>query len=223
MDSRQRRSKLAEMNVRMPFARAVENFRQQALARPDYDPARLFVWAQMQATCVVEMLKEVEARLGEEGQRACIDALERVGRRVAEESLAEAQVPDDLSPLEMGSLWCTWINEVLYASVEEPCIEGEDAFSFDILYCPHQDTYSADDCRVQRYLVQGMGQGSAGKLRAGVVGGDLNAAFTKIMPAGAPTCHFRVWRRKRDEEPDAWRQYSDRLAERALRRTPPKE
>lgn len=223
MDTSERRSRIAEMNIKMPFARAVENFRQQALSRPDYDPARLFVWAQMQATCVVEMLKEVEARLGEEGQRACIDALERVGRRVAEESLAEVRVPDDLSPLEIGSLWCTWINEVFYASVEEPHIEGEDAFSFDILYCPHQDTYSADDCRVQRYLVQGMGQGAAGKLRMGLVGGGFNAAFTKIMPAGAPTCHFRIWRRKPDEDPDAWRRDSDKLAQRALKRARPKE
>lgn len=217
MDASERRARLAEMNLRLPFARAVENFRAQALSRPDYDPARLFVWAQMQATAVVEMLKEVEARLGEEGQRACIAALERVGRRVAEEALAEAAVPHDLSGVEVGSLWCTWLNEVFYASVEEPRIEGEDAFSFDILYCPHQDTYSADDCRVQRYLVQGMGLGAAAKIGFRM-GPEFNAAFTEIMPAGAPICHFRIWRRQPGEEPDAWRRYSDKLAERALRR-----
>ena len=76
-----------QLPFKMPFAKAVENLRQQALRRDDYDPAVLFTWGQMNAVAVIEMLKEVEARCGEEGQRACIDALERVGQRMARESV----------------------------------------------------------------------------------------------------------------------------------------
>jgi hypothetical protein len=209
----------------MPFARAVENLRQQALSRDDYDPAVLFVWGQMNALAVIEMLKEVEGRCGEEGQRACIDALERVGQRMARESVEGVEIPPGLSDVEVGSLWCSWINEVCYASIEEPRIEGPDAFSFDILYCPHQDMYSADDCRVQRYVVQGMARGFA---QASAIGGGrpdsagrsqgFNAAFERTIPAGDPTCRFRVWRRRPGEAEDAWRAYSDKLAQRALRR-----
>jgi hypothetical protein len=211
-----------QLPFKMPFAKAVQNLRQKVLNRDDYDPAVLFVWGQMNAVAVIEMLKEVEARCGTEGQRACIDALERVGQRMASESLEGVEIPADLSEVEVGSLWCSWINEIFYASIEEPSIEGPDAFSFEILYCPHQDIYSADDCRVQRYLVQGMTRGFAETVSHKPAGGTplqgFNAAFERTIPAGAPTCIFRIWRRKQDEATDAWRTYSDKLAERALRR-----
>jgi len=211
-----------QLPFKMPFAKAVENLRAQALSRDDFDPATIFVWGQMNAIAVVEMLKEVEARCGEEGQRACIDALERVGQRMARESLEGVDMPVGLSDVEVGSRWCSWINEVFYASVEEPHTGGPDEFSFDILYCPHQDVYSADDCRVQRYLVQGMTRGFAEALAklpsAAVRFQGFNARFEQTMPAGAPTCIFRIWRRKPEEAPDAWRTDSEALARRALRR-----
>ena len=211
-----------QLPFKMPFAKAVANLRKQALSRDDYDPATLFVWGQMNAVAVIEMLKEVEARCGEEGQRACIDALERVGRRMARESVEGVEVPPDLSAVEVGSLWCSWINEICYASIEEPHVEGPDAFSFDIHYCPHQDIYSADDCRVQRYLVQGMTRGFAEafpQAQSGAAGlQDFNAAFEMTIPAGAPICRFRIWRRQPQEGEDAWRSYSDDLAQRALGR-----
>ena len=211
-----------QLPFKMPFAKAVEKLRQQALSRDDYDPAVLFEWGQMNAVAVVEMLKEVEARCGEEGQRACIDALERVGQRTAQESLEGVDLPPDLEGAELGSLWCSWINEVFYASIEEPQVEGPDAFSFEIHYCPHQDVYSADDCRVQRYLVQGMARGFAEALARSPDGTSrfqgFNAAFEQTMPAGAPTCRFRIWRHQPGEDENAWRAYSGRLAERALRR-----
>jgi len=211
-----------QLPFKMPFAKAVENLRQQALSRHDYDPAVLFVWGQMNAVAVIEMLKEVEARCGEEGQRACIDALERVGQRLARESLEGVEIPPGLSGVELGSLWCSWINEVFYASIEEPHMEGPDAFSFDIHYCPHQDIYSADDCRVQRYVVQGITRGFAEGLASvpdvAARFQGFNAAFETTIPAGAPTCRFRVSRRQPGEAESAWQAYSDRLAERALRR-----
>jgi hypothetical protein len=211
-----------QLPFKMPFAEAVANLRKSALGRDDYDPAVLFVWGQMNAVAVIEMLKEVEERCGEEGQRACIDALERVGQRMARESAQGIDIPPDISDVDLGSRWCSWINEVFYASIEEPHIEGPDAFFFDILYCPHQDVYSADDCRVQRYLVQGMTRGFAEALSRTPGGAGryqgFNAAFEQTIPAGAPTCRFRIWRRQSEEGEDAWRDYSDKLAERALRR-----
>jgi hypothetical protein len=211
-----------QLPFKMPFAKAVDNLRRKVLGRDDYDPAVLFVWGQMNAVAVIKMLKEVEARCGEEGQRACIDALERVGQRMARESMEGVEIPASLSDVEVGSLWCSWINEVFYASIEDPHIEGPDAFSFDILYCPHQDVYSADDCRVQRYLVQGMTRGFAEALAqapgAGTPLQGFNAAFERTIPAGAPTCIFRIWRRKPGEAADAWRAYSEKLAQRARRR-----
>src|SRR3972149_1976659 len=220
--------RLGQLPFKMPFAKAVENMRQKALGRDDYDPAVLFVWGQMNAVAVIEMLKEVEARCGTEGQRACIDALDRVGQRMARESLDGVEIPANLSEVEVGSLWCSWINEIFYASIEEPSIEkpsieGPDGFSFEILYCPHQDVYSADDCRVPRYLVQGMTRGFAEAVSRRPASGTplpgFNAAFERTIPAGAPTCIFRIWRRHQDEATDAWRTYSDKLAQRALGRT----
>ena len=211
-----------QLPFQVPFAKAVENLRSQALSRDDFDPATIFVWGQMNAVAVVEMLKEVESRCGEEGQRACIDALERVGQRMARESLEGVEMPAGLSDVEVGSRWCSWINEVFYASIEDPHMEGPDDFSFDILYCPHQDIYSADDCRVQRYLVQGMTRGFAEAATrspgAGTPLQGFNAAFEQTIPAGAPTCIFRIWRRRSEETPEAWRAYSEKLAQRALRR-----
>src|SRR3972149_9092130 len=93
-----------QLPFKMPFTKAVEDLRKNALSREDYDPATLFVWGQMNAVAVIEMLKEVEERCGEEGQRACIEALERVGQRMARESLEGVEIPPDLSDVDLGSL-----------------------------------------------------------------------------------------------------------------------
>ena len=92
-----------QLPFKMPFAKAVESLRKHALSRDDFDPATLFVWGQINAVAVIEMLKEVESRCGDEGQRACIDALQRVGQRVARESVEGVEVPPDLSAVEVGS------------------------------------------------------------------------------------------------------------------------
>src|SRR3972149_6489944 len=103
--------RLGQLPFKMPFAKAVENLRRQALSRDDFDPAVLFVWGQMNAVAVVEMLKEVESRCGEEGQRACIDALERVGQGGAQGCRGARRRGFAEGTLEGGSRWCSWINE----------------------------------------------------------------------------------------------------------------
>jgi hypothetical protein len=101
---------------------------------------------------------------------------------------------------------------VVYASIEHPRLHGESA-DFDIHYCPHEDVYGAFDCRVQRYLVEGMI--AAGRRMFG--DGELDVAFATTIPSGASTCHFDIVQRPPGAR-DAWTEYSDQLRERALRR-----
>jgi hypothetical protein len=214
LDERERRSRI---NLNQPFARPVEGLRWQALKREDYDPARLFVWGQMMAVSLLEMLEAVEAKFGREGQKVCTEALVRVGHRLAEEGMEGAERPQGLSDIEAFSLFATWINEQLYASIEKPSIDGPDSASFDILWCPHQDVYDPLDCRVQRYLVEGMMRAAQERMVAAEAGGfgGFNVTCDSTIPAGAPTCHFRIWRAKEGEE-NAWTAHSRELEERAL-------
>jgi hypothetical protein len=203
------------ITLNQPFAAAVDKLRRDALSRDDYDPVRLFAWGQMMAVSLLEMLKAVEARFGREGQQTCTDALVEVGRRLALEGLENIEVPDDISPIEAISRFATWVNEQLYASIEKPSIDGPDACSFDILWCPHQDVYGPFDCRVQRYLVEGLIRGAREKLGDSFGGFDVSCEST--IPAGAPTCHFRMWR-SAEESSNAWAAYSRELEEKALKR-----
>jgi hypothetical protein len=205
---------MTDITPNQPFANAVEKLRRDALSHPHYDPAQLFAWGQMIAVSLLEMLKAVEARFGREGQQTCTDALVSVGRRLALEGLDGVDVPEGVSPIEAISRFATWVNEQLYASIEKPSIDGPDACSFDILWCPHQDVYGPFDCRIQRYLVEGLIRGAREKL--GDDFGAFDVACDSTMPAGAPTCHFRMWRSS-GEAADAWTDYSRSLEEKALR------
>jgi hypothetical protein len=195
--------------LRWPFSRAVEGFRWKALANPDYDPASTFVWGQMMAVALIEMLKAVEARFGAEGHDVAREALRRVGERIAAEMLEGVRPPEGLAPAEVASLYASWINEVCYASIERPRVHGETA-DFDIHFCPHEDVYGAFDCRVQRYLVEGMIAAGRRALGEGV----FDVSFRSTIPSGAATCHFDLFPKGAS---DAWNDYSERLRARALR------
>jgi len=198
--------------LRWPFADAVEGFRAKALANPAYDAASTFVWGQMMAVGLIEILKAVEERFDGDGHDVARAALNRVGARIVEEMVDGVAIPPRLTRTEAASLFASWINEVVYASIEKPRVHGDTA-NFDIHYCPHEDVYGAFDCRVQRYLVEGMLV--AGRRLFG--DGDLDVAFATTIPSGASTCHFDIVPRP-DGAHDAWIDYSDRLRERALRR-----
>jgi hypothetical protein len=194
-----------------PFADAVQGFRDKALANPGYDPASTFVWGQMMAVGMIEMLKDIEARFGAEGHDVAREALRRVGERIMAEMVEGLEIPQGLAEPEVASLLASWINEVVYASIEAPTVDEEGA-AFDIHYCPHEDVYGAFDCRVQRYLVQGMLD--AARDLFGDRGFDV--AFATTIPSGSHTCHFDIFQRP-EPDSDAWQEYSDRLRERALR------
>jgi hypothetical protein len=197
--------------LRWPFADAVEGYRRKALGNPEYDPASTFVWGQMMAVGMIEMLKAFEERFGGDGHDVARAALRDVGDRIATEMLDGVTAPEGLTRAEIASLFASWINEVVYASVEAPVVDGEQA-SFDIHYCPHEDVYGAFDCRVQRYLVEGMIAAARRTFGEEV----FDVSFATTIPSGSRTCHFEMFPRGTGQG-DAWNEYSDRLRSRALR------
>lgn len=196
--------------LKWPFAEAVDGFRRKALANDEYDPASTFVWGQMMAVGLIEALKAVEERFGEEGHDVFRKALSHVGDRIVAEMTDGVEAPADAEPKEMTSLMASWINEVCYASIEKPHI-GDTGADFDIHYCPHEDVYGAFDCRVQRYYVEGMI--AAGRRAFGA--GMFDVRFTSTIPSGSHVCHFDMFP-KSSGKADEWNDYSDRLRSRAL-------
>jgi hypothetical protein len=160
------------------------------LAKTDFDPATLWQWGTMQAMALIEVLKASEAEFGEAGQRLVCEALRKTGFDVGKQILDGATVPEGITPAEFASFFATVVNRIAYASLEEPKIDGDGKVSFDIVWCPHQDHYQAFDCRVQRYFVQGMIE--AARDFGCMQGWEVQ--FDSTIPAGAPTCHFTVWR-----------------------------
>ena len=195
--------------LKWPFADAVDGYRRKALGNPGYDPASTFVWGQMMAVGLIEALKAVEEEFGADGHDVFRAALTRIGDRIVAEMTEGVQHPAGTPPAEIASLLASWINEVCYASIENPSV-GEGRADFDIHYCPHEDVYGAFDCRVQRYFVQGMI--AAARRRFG--SGFMDVAFTSTIPSGSSTCHFDLFPKTGTE--DAWDQYSDRLRAKAL-------
>jgi len=198
--------------LRWPFADAVDGYRRKALANPDYDPAATFVWGQMMAVGLIEALKAVEERFGGEGHDVVRGALARVGDRILAEMTEGVEPPEDATAAETTSLIASWINEVVYASIERPNVSDGGTADFDIHYCPHEDVYGAFDCRVQRYLVEGMI--AAGRRAFGE--GMFDVRFTSTIPSGSNVCHFDMFP-KAGGAPDAWDEYSERLRDRALK------
>ncbi|MBS7248336.1 MAG: hypothetical protein QXN15_04470 [Candidatus Jordarchaeales archaeon] len=196
----------------IPYGKAVERFRRDVAVRPDFDPASVFVWGVFMAKALLQVVRDVEETLGPEGQRVVNEALRKVGYEAAREMFEHADFPEGTSEIEKASFCATAINTILWTSVEKPEILNEDEAMFDILWCPLQDVYAPFDCRIQRYLVEGIMRFLREK--GGV---DFDVKFEWIIPAGAETCRFRIWRRKEGEEPQ-WEKYSQLLAERALRR-----
>jgi hypothetical protein len=196
-----------------PYPEAVENFRNAIQGREDFDPAVLFIWGTMQAKAVLYILKAAEETFGEAGQEMVRKAIRKAGYEAAEGLLQNSAFPDDLDDMELVSYVVTGINCVLYASLERPWITSDNRCEFDILWCPHQDSYTAFDCRVQRYFVEGMIEAlkSLGK-------GRIVPKVEKLIPRGADCCHFVVDRLETDEGDNPWHDYSDQLARRALKK-----
>jgi len=201
-----------------PFRTAGERCKKEALARKDYDPASLFRWGNMLGMAVLRMLENAERELGAPGQKAMVQALVEVGREVGRQMLMGIEPAEGIAPIEFISAFASWINREIYASPEEPRIQDSDHCSFDILWCPHQDSYQAFDCRVQRYLVQGMMEAAREKFPQM----DFQIRVVQTIPAGGKVCTFEIQRKKPGEK-DKWESYSEGLAQKALERIKKKQ
>ena len=198
-----------ELRLGFPYPEAVENFRRAVEGRADFDPATLFVWGTMQATGVLNILKAVESAFGAEGQQVVRRALNDAGREAMAGLLENSLVPGDVDEMTVASFLVTGMNTIIYASLERPWVASPERSEFDILWCPHQDRYTAFDCRVQRYFVEGM------------IGAVDDAGYPKVtawveqlIPHGADCCHFVV--EKRGEGTNPWHIYTEELQAKAF-------
>jgi hypothetical protein len=195
-----------------PYPKAVEHFRRAIEGRDDFDPAVLLVWGTMQSKAVLGILKAAEETFGEAGQEMVRKAINRVGYEAAEGLLENSFFPDDLDEIELISYIITGINCVLYGSLERPWISSRDRCEFDILWCPHQDVYTAFDCRVQRYFVEGMIEAMEAHGK-----GRVMPLVDKLIPRGADCCHFSVDRLGDGVGKNPWHAYSEELGRKALK------
>ena len=196
-----------------PYRKAVERFRKAIEGRDDFDPAVVLVWGTMQATAVLNILKAAEETFGEAGQEMVRKAINRAGYEAMQEFIDNSSFPDDAGEVEKVSYAVTGVNTVLYASLEKPRIVSEDRCEFDILWCPHQDRYTAFDCRVQRYFVEGIFQAMEERGYGG-----FTAWVEKLIPHNAECCHFIVERRRDGETKNPWHAYSEELGKRAFKK-----
>jgi hypothetical protein len=202
-----------EVSLGVPYPEAVGQFQKATEGRSDFDPAVLFGWGTMQATAVLNILKAAEETFGEAGQEMVRKAINKAGYEAMEGFLKDSSFSEDADEMELASFIVTGLNTVLYASLERPWIVSKERCEFDILWCPHQDRYTAFDCRVQRYFVEGMFQALDDQ---GM--GRITAWVEKLIPHGAECCHFVVEKRKDDGEKNPWHTYSDELGKKAFRK-----
>jgi hypothetical protein len=205
-----RRNKLP---LRLPYSKAVENFKAKCLSRKDYDPAAVFVWGQMQAMALLELIKTIESRYGAEGQGIIRETINRVGKETFLEMAKGIEAPSDINDAELYSLILSWMNEVLYASIEDYFVNSPEDGGCQILYCPHQDTYKPFDCRIQRYFAEGIGQAA---MEIWPDRKRFDSYFRQSIPQGCETCLFEFHVSK--DKDDAWKKYTDELQDKALER-----
>lgn len=195
-----------------PFKEALDRFRTDVLNRNDFDATSLLQFGLFMSMAVINILKESEKKLGKEGQKVVIDALIKTGYNMGKQILENIQLPTEISDIELMSFLATIINTQAWTSIEDPRIDKEDQCSFDIIWCPLQDVYKAFDCRVQRYLVQGILNAFRD---SGILKSDYQVEFKSTIPAGANTCHFVITKKKPNEQ-DKWESYSKDLEKKAL-------
>ncbi|MBY8978798.1 MAG: hypothetical protein KGD72_00275 [Candidatus Lokiarchaeota archaeon] len=195
-----------------PFKKTLERFRADVINRKDFDPTSLLQFGLFMAMAVINILQDVEKKLGSEGQKIVIDALIRTGYMMGNQILENIQIPAEISDIELMSFLATIVNTQAWTSIEDPRIDNEEQCSFDIIWCPLQNVYKAFDCRVQRYLVQGIINAFRD---SGVLQHEYQVEFKTTIPAGAKTCLFHITK-KNPNEKDKWEEYSEVLEKKAL-------
>jgi hypothetical protein len=200
-------------NLGEPFREVINEFRETVMNRSDFDATSLLQFGLFMATALLNILKESEKVLGQDGQKVVIEALIKTGYDIGKQIVENAEVPQDIADIELMSYLATIINTQAWTSIEDPKVDNDYQCSFDIIWCPLQRIYKAFDCRVQRYLVQGIINAF---MDSGLLKYDYQIEFKSTIPSGAETCSFSIIR-KQEGEPDKWEQYSRNLAEKSLR------
>lgn len=201
-----------QFQFNQPYEKGLKRLKEDVLAKTDFDPATLWQWGTMQAMAIIQILKDCEKTFGAAGQQLVCESLRKVGLDIGRQILKDTKKPETMSVAEFVSFYATVINRIVYASLEAPQIDSAEQVSFDILWCPHQDHYEAFDCRVQRYFVQGMLEALAEFGAAE----NFQVRFDTTIPAGAPTCHFTMWRADQ-EATSKWQEYTQLVELKALK------
>ena len=183
-----------DFQFNQPYEKGLTRLREEVLAKTDFDPAVLWQWGTMQAMAVIRILKDCEARWGAEGQQVVAEALRQTGLDIGRQVLKGTTRPETMSEAEFISFFATSSTASFTPRWRPRESTPPIRSSFDILWCPHQDHYRAFDCRVQRYLVQGMLEALE---ETGLAQG-FQIRFDCTIPAGAKTCHFTLWRGSAD-------------------------
>jgi hypothetical protein len=206
--------KLAQKALREPYADILNNFREKVQSREDFDSTSLFQFGLFMSKGIINILKEAEKELGKEGQKVVVQGLIKTGYEMGKQMIDPTKIPAELTDIELMSFLATIINTQAWTSIEDPTIENDNTCSFEILWCPLEELYNAFDCRVQRYLVQGI----INYFRDNVFkNSDFQIDFQSTIPAGAESCKFVIYKRKPGEL-DKWDIYSKKLEEKALKK-----
>lgn len=208
----------ADFRFNQPYAKGLGRLKREVLEKTNFDPTTLWQWGTMQAMAVIEILKRVEKTFQAEGQKLVLDSLRAVGYDIGRQITEGTSIPADMTDAEWISFYATVINTIAYASLESPEIVDGQRANFHIDWCPHQDHYTAFDCRVQRYFVQGMIE--AARDFAHAQGRDIHwdVMFQKTIPAGAETCLFHM-HRSDGESGERWQKYTRLIEKKALARS----
>ncbi|HVN71689.1 MAG TPA: hypothetical protein VMU10_06690 [Desulfomonilia bacterium] len=204
-----------QFHFKQPFGKGLNRLKKDVLEKTDFDPAVLWQWGTMQALAVIEILKAIERAFGREGQQVVRESLFRVGYDIGRQITSGTSIPTEMSDAEWISFYATIVNRIVYASMESPEIIDDNKVVFHIDWCPHQDHYSAFDCRVQRYFVQGMIEAAGDFAREQGRVFTWDVAFKTTIPSGGNTCFFEIFRGDPDAS-RAWAEYTRILEEKAL-------
>ncbi|MFX0010142.1 MAG: hypothetical protein ACFE9R_07500 [Candidatus Hermodarchaeota archaeon] len=197
-----------------PFHEVLEEFREKVLPRDDFDATSLLQFGLFMAKALINVLTEAEKKLGKKGQQVIIDALIKTGYEIGSQIVHNISIPQNIPDIELMSFLATIINTQAWTSIEAPKIQSDTLCSFDILWCPLQRIYKAFDCRVQRYLVQGIINAFNDSK---ILKHEYQIDFKSTIPAGAETCYFSIVRKVAGEK-DKWEDYSEDLEQKALRK-----
>jgi len=79
-----------------PFKKALERFRVDVIPRSDFDPTSLLQFGLFMSTAVINILQDVEKKLGVKGQKVVIDALIKTGYSMGNQILEDIQIPSEM-------------------------------------------------------------------------------------------------------------------------------